>query len=251
MGFHWDSLMTKKRNLILLNLLLTGTTLLLFHHLNSQRIQFWASHNLSNLNPRPEGSTVAPNSAAKPVPVTSYVAIVDNNLFAIDRNNVIPPEPQSFVINRPKPILTGILGFGGKDLALMLPADAKDSRDYRQLKIGDTIDGYTLVKFLDQKVTMSVGGKELEIPLSEPAKLVARELAVTTPSQPATGSGNAARVTTIGPGADSTGSTAANVPNPPPQASRDQAPVGTVVNGKVKRSIPSPFGPFTIYTRDK
>ena len=114
--------------------------------------------------------------------MTSYVAIVDNNLFALDRNNVIPLDPQSSVVNKPKPILTGILGFGGQDLALMLPADAKDSRDYRQLKIGDTIDGYTLVKFLDQKVTMSVGGKELEIPLSEPSKLVARDLAVAAPS---------------------------------------------------------------------
>ena len=243
--------MTKRRNLVLLNLLLIGTALLLFRHLNSQRNQFWASHNLSILNPKPDGSSAAQNPVAKPVPVTSYVAIVDNNLFALDRNNVIPLDPQPSVVNKPKPILTGILGFGGQDLALMLPADAKDSRDYRQLKIGDTIDGYTLVKFLDQKVTMSVGGKELEIPLSEPTKLVARELAVTTPSQPTTGSANTARVTTVDPGADSNRSTAANVPNPPPQASRDQAPVGTVVNGKVKRSIPSPFGPFTIYTRDK
>jgi hypothetical protein len=242
--------MTKKRNLILLNLLLVGTALLLFLYLNSQRNQFWVSHNLSILNPKPDGASAAQIPVAKPVPVASYVAIVDNNLFSLDRNNVIPLEPQA-VVNKPKPILTGILGFGGQDLALMLPADAKDSRDYRQLKIGDNIDGYTLVKFLDQKVTMSVGGKELEIPLSEPTKLVARELAVTAPSPPATGSANTARVTSIDPGADSTRSNAANVPNPPPQASSDQAPVGTVVNGKVKRSIPSPFGPFTIYTRDK
>jgi hypothetical protein len=243
--------MTKRRNLLLLNLLLAGTTLLLFHHLNSQRIQFWASHNLSLLNPRPQVSTLAQNSAAKPVPVTSYVAIVDNNLFAQDRNNVIPADPQSFVVNRPKPILTGILGFGGKDLALMLPADAKDSRDYRQLKIGDTIDGYTLVKFLDQKVTMSVGGKELEIPLSEPSKLVARDLSVAAPSPPAAGSANSGKVTTLNLGADSNRPSAGNVPNPNTPTSHDQAPEGTVINGKVKRSIPSPFGPFTIYTRDK
>ena len=242
--------MTKKRNLILLNLTLIGVALLLFHHLYSQRNEFWVSHNLSILNPKPDGVSAAQNPVTKPAPVTSYVAIVDNNLFSIDRNNVIPQELQA-VVNKPKPILTGILGFGGQDLALMLPADAKDSRDYRQLKIGDNIDGYILVKFLDQKVTMSIGGKELEIPLSEPTKLVARELAVTAPSPPATGSANTARVTSIDLGADSTRSNAVNVSNPPPQASSDQAPVGTVVNGKVKRSIPSPFGPFTIYTRDK
>ena len=243
--------MTKRKNLILLNLLLVGTALLMFLYLNRQRNQFWASYNLSIFNPKPDGASVAQNPGAKPVPVASYVAIVDNNLFTLDRNNVIPQDPEASVVNKPKPILTGILGFGGQDLALMLPADAKDNRDYRQLRIGDTIDGYTLIKFLDQKVTMSIGGKELEIPLSEPAKLVARELPVTAPSQPTTGSGNAARVTSIDPGADSARSTAANVPNPPPQASSDQAPVGTVVDGKVKRSIPSPFGPFTIYTRDK
>ena len=242
--------MTKKRKLIFLNLILIGVALLLFHHLYSQRNQFWASHNLSILNPKPDVASAAQNPVAKPASVTSYVAIVDNNLFALDRNNIIPLEPQS-VVNKPKPILTGILGFGGQDLALMLPADAKDSRDYRQLKVGGTIDGYTLVKFLDQKVMMSIGGKELEVPLSEPTKLVARELAVTAPSQPATGSANTARVTSIDSGVDSTRSNAPNVPNPPPQASSDQAPVGTVVNGKVKRSIPSPFGPFTIYTRDK
>ena len=243
--------MAKRRNLILLNLLFTGTALLLFHHLNSQRIQFWGSHNLTILNPGPERSSAAQNSAATPAPVTSYVAIVDNNLFALDRNNVIPPEPEASVINKPKPTLTGILGFGGQDLALMLPADAKDSRDYRQLKIGDTIDGYTLVKFLDQKVTMSVGGKELEIPLSEPTKLVAREQTVAAPSQTTAGAATAGRVTTLDLGGDSSRPSAGNVPNQNPPASRDQAPVGTVVDGKVKRTIPSPFGPFTIYTRDK
>ena len=194
---------------------------------------------------------MAQNSCRETCPGDKLCGYRRQQPFRADRNNVIPPDPQSFVVNRPKPILTGILGFGGKDLALMLPADAKDSRDYRQLKIGDTIDGYTLVKFLDQKVTMSVGGKELEIPLSEPSKLVARDLAVAAPSQPAAGSANTSRVTTLDQSAASNRPSAGNVPNQNPPVSHDQAPVGTVVDGKVKRSIPSPFGPFTIYTRDK
>ena len=194
---------------------------------------------------------MAQNPVVKPIPVTSYVNIVDNNLFALDRNNVIPPEPQASVVNQPKPILSGILGFGGQDLALMLPANANDSRQYRQLKIGDAIDGYTLVKFLDQKVIMSVSGKEIEIPLSEPTKLVAREQTVAAPSQATAGSANTGRVTTVDPGADSTRSTAGNVPSQNPPASRGQEPVGTVRDGKVMKSIPSPFGPFRIYTEDR
>lgn len=242
-----------KRNILLANLGLAAMAVLLGLHLKSEWRQYQAQHNLAALNPKPDRAHLAAKPAGKSPDASNYGAIVDSLLFSPDRNSVVVadgPEPAANQA-KPRPILTGILGLGGYDLALMLPADAKDSSEYRRLKVGDSISGYTLLKCLDQKVVMSLDGKEVEVPLSEPNKLVAREY--TPPETTASSATRTERVTSVaeeGAGVNSApgGSIgpARNVP-----AGKDSAPVGTVRDGKVKKSFPSPFGPIVAWVDEK
>jgi hypothetical protein len=235
-----------KRNLILTNLLLLSTALFIGLHLKDQWTQFWADHNLRTVSakrePVPSGAPVG----QKPE-IVSYGAIVENLLFSPDRNNVVVVDGAAAVVDRPKarPVLTGIVGLGAYDIALMLPAEARDSREYRRLKVGDTISGYTLVKCLDQKVLMSLDGKEVEIPISEPKHLVAREAPATTTAAAA---GKSERVTTLGSAPEAQTS---NPAQPAASAPPTQVPIGTVRQGKVLKSFPTPFGPMNLWVDEK
>src|SRR5262245_381668 len=234
-----------KRNLILGNLILLTTALLMGFRLKSQWSEFWAHNNLRTSNANNEPVPAGAKSGRQAAGVVNYGAIVENLLFTPDRNNVVAVDPAVAVADRPKPkpVLTGIVGLGSYDIALMLPAEATDSREYRRLKVGDSISGYTLVKCLDQKVLMSLDGKEVEIPISEPKHLVAREA---PPVTTGAGSAKSETVTTLGSpvGAQNPSVTPSAVPSP------GQVPAGTV-KGKVLKSFPTPFGNMNLWVDEK
>lgn len=232
-----------KRNLILGNLILLTTALLMGLRLKSQWNEFWAHNNLQTSNANKEPGPAGAKSGQQAAGVVNYGAIVDNLLFTPDRNNVVAVDPAVAVADRPKPkpVLTGIVGLGSYDIALMLPAEARDSSEYRRLKVGDSISGYTLVKCLDQKVLMSLDGKEVEIPISEPKHLVAREAPPVT-----TGSAKSETVTTLGSAAGAQNPSVTPAAAPPP----GQVP-GGAVKGKVLKSFPTPFGNMNLWVDEK
>ena len=231
-----------KRNLILANLFLVATALFVGHQLKSQWIQFGVENNLQALEAKKEQAAAGTKAVAQPREVSNYGAIVESLLFNPDRNSVVVIDPATVVAERPKPkpILTGIVGLGAYDIALMLPAEARDNSEYRRLKVGDSISGYTLVKCLDQKVLMSLDGKEVEIPISEPKHLVARDASPVT-----TGAGGS-KVTTLGAAPNAQSAT-----RPAAQPPATQVPIGTVIQGKVLKSFPTPFGPMNLWVDEK
>jgi hypothetical protein len=230
-----------KRNLILTNLFLAGLAVLLGYEFRDQWTLYQSQHNVAALNPK----TGAIDSIQKPTAhiseVPNYAAIVDNHLFNPDRNNVIPQDqPVQTKALPPKPILVGTLQLDEDEFALMVSDVQKDRPSYMRIKVGESLDGYTLVRILDQKVMMRADGKDIEVRLNEPSKLVAREL------NPASSVSNAAssagRVTTIGSAPVSpVNSTGANVTQP---LAKGVIPEGTIVNGRKKKWVPSPFGPM-------
>jgi len=234
-----------KRDQILANFVLLATALFIGVHLKSQWVQFWAQNNLQAIEARKDQVAAGTKSAVQPRAVSNYGAIVESLLFNPDRNSVVVADAAVAVAERPKPkpVLTGIVGLGAYDIALMLPAEARDNSEYRRLKVGESISGYTLVKCLDQKVLMSLDGREVEIPISEPKHLVAREAAPVTTGA---GGSKSERVTSLGvaPSAQNPIQPAA----PPPAT---QVPVGTVREGKVLKSFPTPFGPMNLWVDEK
>lgn len=235
-----------KRKLVLANLFLLATAVLLGLHLKRQWAEFQANNNLLLLAGKPDPLQVGTKAAGRPAEVANYGAIVENLLFSPDRNNLVIPDPPPATAEqvKPKPLLTGIVKIGGQEIALMLPADAKDSSDYRRLRVGDSIGAYTLARCLEQKVVMSLDGKEVEIPISEPKSLLARDYAPARPAVP----GPSERVTTVSAMPD------AQPPNPAPPSAplpATSVPIGTVRQGKVLKSFPTPFGPMNIWVDEK
>jgi hypothetical protein len=231
-----------KRGYIAINLLLLATAVLLAYEFRSQWNKYQSTHNLDRLNP---GKTTAGTSSKMPPAtpgVSSYAAIVDNDVFTADRTNVVPPDApvETTKAVAPKPILVGTMQFNEDEFALMMSDTQRDNTNYKQLKVGDILDGYTLVRILDQRVVMKTDGKEVEVRLSvnEPSKMVAREAPAAVPA------GNAAgQVTSVGsspPVVSAAASGSAAVTN---QAlPKGTIPVGTIINGRRKKLVPSPFG---------
>jgi hypothetical protein len=87
-----------------------------------------------------------------------------------------PEQPSRPEPTAPKPVLMGTLELDEGEFALMLSGDpAKDTGAYRRIKVGDSLEGYKLLKILDQRVLMDLNGSAVEVRLNEPSKLVARD----------------------------------------------------------------------------
>jgi hypothetical protein len=233
-----------KRRHILINLLLLGCAGFLAYELASQWNEYRLTHNVTLLKAVSGTSDLTPQPGAAPVVVPNYSAIVDNDLFSADRTSVVPPEAPAETAKAPppKPILVGTMQLDDDQFALMISDSQKENANYKQLKVGDVLDGYTLVSILDQKVMMKADGRDVEVRLSvnEPSKLVARE---SQPPGPPAKAGSVGQVMSIGsatavaPGATAGGGTVTNRPLP-----KGYIPEGTIVNGRRKKLVPSPFG---------
>jgi hypothetical protein len=230
-----------KRNLLILNLILVGVALFLTRLLASQWTQFEHTHQSQALKPPAE----AKKSVTPPVAVlpgqSEYFAIVNNDLFAPDRNNLIPPPPPPPPPPKreppPKPLLSGIFRIGDDVSVLMISTDPKSKGAYKQIKVGETADGYVLEKVLDQRIVMKAEGFDpVEIRLNEPSGIVPRDVVSYTPA--AAGGRQVMSVGASQEAASVTSAVSSTAPKPVPQ----EVPPGTVVNGKVKVMVPTPFG---------
>jgi hypothetical protein len=130
----------------------------------------------------------------------------------------------------------GTMGLAGSTYALMVSAAGGDSTLYRRLKIGEQLDGYTLVKVLHDKVVMSAGGAELDVRIADQPKPRLQA----APGEAASGSGS--RVSAVGSAANPN-----SAQTDSPQVPASNAQEGTVFNGKRKRIVASPFGPTIVW----
>jgi hypothetical protein len=230
-----------KRNWVIANSLLLALALVLGYQLRRQWKSYQTSHQIALLKPAASAGETIPASAVKPAGPPNYSTIVDNHLFVIDRNNIVPPEPApppESKVTAPKPILMGIMGLSGNSYALMVSAATNESSLYRRLRIGEQLDGYTLTKLFPDKVLMNADGKDVEVRLNERPKV-----ALTQGTAAAASGGTGAHVTSL-EGMATTNTTQnvnASTARPP------ETPEGTVVNGKRKKIVPSPFGPTVVW----
>lgn len=220
--------------------LLTVLACFLAYRLIRQWQTYQIDHRVARL--KPQVSPTTPASVRPPGSAQSlnFSAIPDNHPFHVERNNTIPPDPPPLTQPKatgPKPILMGTMGFSGNSYALMVSTSSREPSVYRKVKVGEALDGYTLMKILPDKVVMSADGSEVDVRLDEQPR--------PKPQAPAyAGAVDAAnRVASMdGPGTASSTVSRADV-RPAPQ----DVPEGTVVNGKRKRLVASPFGPTIVW----
>lgn len=244
-----------KRNLVLLNIALLAHAGLLAWSLLGQWRQFEAEH----APDRPDSASpaAAPASPGPPPPTfaSSFAAIVDHHLFNLDRSNDLPEElaegPR--VELPPAPVLMGMMGIGGEEVALMVPGGSGSSGGlYRRLKVGEQLDGYTLVRIETDRVVMTAGSREVRVGMerrSRKPRRTARTSASAPSSAPSTtgvgagsGSGNRRGSASSRRSARSARQRATNLMN---------TPVGTVKDGKRLVEQQTPFGPVRVWVEEK
>ena len=242
-----------KRNLVLVNLTLLGIAILLGYALVGKWRQFEAEHRLDLPNPGSRPAAGHSEGPASPASASGFTAIVDHHLFNPDRSNHLPQEltAEPEEVLRPVPVLMGTMGLGGEDFALMLPGGSRRSGSlYRRLKVGQALDGYTLVQVRMDSVVMRFGATEVKVGLHDRARKPKRPAAAARPARtprprPA-GVGSASRP----------GSRRKEAAGRQPARSRRQpnpmkVPVGTVRDGKRLIEEQTPFGKIRTWVEDK
>jgi hypothetical protein len=123
---------------------------------------FEAGHQISELQGKPDTSsaaTPAPVSTDSAVPAEAWFEIASRNPFSFDRNEIDLVEAKPPVVLAPKPVLFGTLVLGNDRLALMGKAGAA-TRSGPPVKVGETFDGWKVVRIEDKSVVVTAGGAE-------------------------------------------------------------------------------------------
>jgi hypothetical protein len=188
---------------------------------------------------QPPATLVAgPNQAGQP---QSFVEIVDRNVFSPLRGSPLPQSQEEAKAPKP-PFLFGTMNLGNGWFALMAPGDQPSPVSKRVLP-GEEIGGYKLVSIGASNVVLEWQEKKITLDISESARRVPGNVERTASASPRPAPGSApSPVRSIAPVFGG----AASVPAPrlgPPGVSPD-APPGTVVGGKRKVLVQTPFGPL-------
>ena len=190
-------------------------------------------------------------------------AISGHHLFHSDRHNDLPEEAGEEQEGplRPAPVLMGTMGIGGEEVALMVSGNSRSSGGlYRRLKVGQKLDGYTLVRIERDGVVMKSGAREVSVGLHDRSRKSARTARTTSPARTtAPARTPRSRTTGVGSGSSSTERRRAATGRRQSQSrSRRkqlpktwEVPVGTVVDGKRLVEESTPFGPVKVWVEEK
>jgi len=171
--------------------------------------------------------------------VQSFVEIVDRNLFSPLRG-AAPPQPAEAAKAPKLPILFGTMDLGNGRFALMSPADQSPPLSKRILP-GEDIGGYKLLTVGASNVVLEWQEQQITLEITEPTSHSPSNVERTANLRSgATGGGTPSQVSTVGSvSGGANPSTAASLGAP---AGPQDVPAGTVVGGKRKVVVQTPFG---------
>ena len=197
---------------------------------------------------RPVAPQSAPTSASGPNrggQPASFVDIVDRNVFSPLRGSV-PAQAREEEAKAPKPpLLFGTMDLGSGRFALMSPGDQSPPISKRVLP-GAEIGGYKLVSIGTSNVVIEWQDKRITLEITAPALALrvpgaierTANVRTTTGVTPASSTGATPTIVT----GSGLGASAGRTVQP---GGLPDVPVGTVVGGKRKVLVQTPFGPTT------
>ena len=214
--------------------------------------QFEAEHGPDRSNAGARAESDGLDGTASPASASSFAAIVDHHLFNPDRNNDLPEgladEPPEAL--GPLPVLMGTMGLSGEDYALMVPGSPGSSGSlYRRLKVGEELDGYTLVRIEMDRVVMKTGDREVAVGMDDRSRKPKRKARTARPVE-----SGGPQTTGVGSGSRRAGSAKRRQPGRSlrrrPSDVRD-LPVGTVRDGRRLIEEQTPFGAIKVWVENK
>ena len=242
-----------KRRTVQINLALLGLAALWVTLLAGNRGPFEAER---RPDPPAPGAAAASPGAASPASASDAAAIAGHHLFHPDRHNDFPEEATEDAGESlgPAPVLMGTMGIGGQDDALMVSRGSRSSGGlYRRLKVGEALDGYTLLRVEGDRVVMKAGATEVKVSIDDRPRGSGRPARSARPAARPRPRTPAARPSSTGVGSPNRRPAAAGrkpgraAPHIPPA----NLPAGTVRDGKRLVIISTPFGDIRRWVEDK
>jgi hypothetical protein len=234
-------MLARRRELILIIVGLVGLNILLGWFLG----RLWKDYRsrarwlYAGASAQPAATLAAgSNQAGQP---QSFVEIVDRNVFSPLRGSQ-PPQPQEEAKAPKLPLLFGTMNLGDGRFALMAPGDQASPVSKRVLP-GEEIGGYKLVSIGTSNVVLEWQEKKITLDISESARNVPGTVEKTASPHPAptsTAGSIANSGTTVAP---LSGGASTSAARSSPRGAFPDVPEGTVVGGKRKVLVQTPFGP--------
>ncbi len=175
------------RRLLILNLILFAVVVSAAVRLHNDWVMFEASHQPGTIQPEPEvlPKVAATTAVRAPAPL-DWTDIPSHNPFSFDRTDIAilepsaPPKPPG-----PKPILFGTMSLGNNRMA-MVAQGKPGNRNYRPMKIGEVVDGWTITQILDTSIIIRADSIEDSVLMNDAVAQVPREYTTRTAAPAAT-----------------------------------------------------------------
>ena len=137
-------------------------------------------HQVSGVQPEPEPTPAGLSELSLPASIDEWSDVAVYNPFSFDRSDTSEPRPESEAPRGPIPVLYGTIAIGSEKTALLVSGESPDSRAYRPTRVGEQIDGWTLVEVDDKSVVVEMNTVRETVIMNDPATRVRRQSGRTT-----------------------------------------------------------------------
>ena len=145
-------------------------------------VMFTATHQAGAVEPdRDKSARALPAVPATSPAPPSWTDIPSHNPFSFDRTDIAilepkapPAPPAPKIALGPKPVLFGTMSLG-KDIMAMIGPGKPGNRDYKPMKVGEIIDGWTVVSIAEKSVVVKGNDIEETIAMNDPTAQVPRD----------------------------------------------------------------------------
>ncbi len=209
------------KRLMILNVTLVAVLIAMSIRVRSDWKSFDVTHQTAAIQPEREAvPKIASTMTANAGVAEDWTDIPSHNPFSFDRTDipilepVAPPKPPGV-----RPILFGTISLGKEPMAMVASGQPAGNRNYRPMRVGEVIDGWTITEILDKSITIKADQVQDSVLMSDPTAQVPRESTRTAPAA-------APLISTAQPQPASTGLTPPSAVTAPPPAQSGAPPKG-------------------------
>jgi len=164
------------RRFLILDLLLGAVVVAAGLRLHNDWIVFEATHQPAAVQPQRETAPALalPGAVSSAAPA-DWIEIPSRNPFSFDRTDIAILEPKATPVQTgPKPFLFGTISLGKDRLAMVAPGKP-GNRNYRPMKTGEVIDGWTVVEISDKSIVIEANSVRESVIMNDPSAQIERD----------------------------------------------------------------------------
>jgi hypothetical protein len=137
---------------------------------------FGPTHDVAGIQSRPQVFPALPSTTgANASETAAWTEIPTKDPFSFDRNDIdivvaeAPPKPVG-----PKPVLFGVMVIGN-DKTAFVASGPTGNRNSRPMKVGEEIDGWTIVEIATKSIEIQSNGQRQTVILNDPSAAIPRD----------------------------------------------------------------------------